>query len=193
MGGAASNRQIGANLVHHANIDRGHLISSGGSGEKRSLSITGTNIESTERSILNTVGSISSNSNSSRKTKASRRRNLSQILNIKLGSSNEISRFVVTSKIGSLASLERKLQSRSGADGSLKGLSSSSLELGLIKGKSSVAEFGSYLRGDSSTSGTGGVNGDGNRAGSLLTLETNLGGVVIIKKVYDNVIGVCFK
>ena len=133
MGGTTGKSDIGLDLVQHANIDSGQLIRGGNSSKKISLAVRSSNIESRERFSLNTVSSISSKSNTARKSQTCRSGNLGQVLYIELGSTAEISGFVISSEVGSFASLERKFESGSGGEGGLESLASVGLELGLVE------------------------------------------------------------
>jgi hypothetical protein len=184
VGGTTGKRNIGLYLVQHGKVDGWQLVRSGNCCKKISLAVWSSYIERSEGLSLDAVSSISSNDNSSLQSQTSRGRNLRQVLNIKLGGSAEISLFVVSSKISSLASLEGEFESWCGGEGGLEGLSSIGFELSLVEGKSSVGELGSDLWGKGSSGCTGCVDGDCYRSSRLLTFETNFGAVVVVDKVY---------
>lgn len=180
---AGCDGHVGVDLVHHADINSGQLVGSGNCGKERSLGVCSSNIESRKSTVLKAVRYISSKANSSSKSNTSRGGNWGQILDIKVCSSNKVSRGIIASEVSSLGSLEGKLESRGRRKGSLKGLTTTWLELYFIERKSSVGEFGSDLGRKRSILCTGSINGNSYGTCIFLALETDLAGVVIVEKV----------
>jgi hypothetical protein len=130
------------------------------------------------------VAGISTNLDSLGESEANRSANLGHVNDIKDTSSVKVTLDVVNSQIGTLASLEGKLEFRSDTERSLQDASTVSLDLSLVNIEFGIRELGTNLGRERTSLALLSLDSHSDGTSSLLALERHLVGEVISQKTY---------